>query len=199
MAVDTSTGTKEEIIKAARAEFVNHGYEGARLQQIADQIGVTKAMIHYYFNTKKRLFEQVYNESVEEIFGGFSPILEKNIPLFQKIEELVDECLQKAQEQPEILCFVFTESGRKTDWLISLFNEQIELNLKLLEAQLAKAASNYEIASVSASQLILTIFALCFYPVLSSPVNESLFKIDHTFNGNQKGIVLDTVLNWLTA
>ncbi|HET6528186.1 MAG TPA: TetR/AcrR family transcriptional regulator [Balneolaceae bacterium] len=199
MTVDTLTGTKEEIIKAARTEFAAHGYEGARLQQIADRIGVTKAMIHYYFNTKKELFEQVYNESVEEIFGGFSTVLEKEVPLFQKIEDLIDECLQKSQGQPEILCFVFTESGRKTEWLIPLFEKQADINLKPLQAQMAKAASNYEIASVEASQLLLNIFSLCFYPVLSSPINHSLFKTNQSVNGNRKGIILDTILNWLTA
>ena len=85
-----STDTRSEIIKAARSEFLSHGYEGARLHKIADQIGVTKAMIHYYFDTKKNLFEHVYQRSVEEMFEGLSEQLNQDVPLFKKIEQVID-------------------------------------------------------------------------------------------------------------
>jgi AcrR family transcriptional regulator len=196
--------TRTEIIKAAREEFFTHGYEGARLQQIADQIGVTKAMIHYYFNTKKELFERVYNQSISEIFGGLGDILDKDLPLFKKIEQLVDACLTKSETHPRVLAFVITESNRKPDWLQPIFEERIQLELTSFNDELNQAAANYQIAAVDAPNLLLNIFSLCYYPVLSDTINNSLLNTNGTtgngqVSANRKGLVLDTILNWLTA
>jgi AcrR family transcriptional regulator len=201
---DQTTDTRTEIIQAARSEFFTHGYEGARLQKIADQIGVTKAMIHYYFNTKKELFERVYTQSVNEIFGELNEVISRDVPLFKKIELLVEACLEKSESRPKVLAFVITESGRKADWLQPIFEEQLSIELYSFEKELDKAASNYKIASVDAQNVLLNIFSLCYYPVLSSTINKALLSTSKSIeqNGtpkNRKGLILDTILNWLTA
>ncbi len=192
--------TRSEIIEAARTEFLAHGYEGARLQKIADQIGVTKAMIHYYFNTKKELFEQVYTQSVELVFSGLSETLQQDTPLFKKIDQLVGLCMEKARDNADVLGFVLTESDRNAEWLIPLFEKQVTIDEGPFAKQLEKAASDYVISSVEPEQLLLNIFSLCYYPALSSEIHRSLLGEDIDGDiGKRKGIVLDTILNWLTA
>lgn len=203
---DQSADTKTEIVEAARSEFFANGYEGTRLQKISDKIGVTKAMIHYYFNTKQELFVHVYRQSVGEVFGGLDEVIAKDIPLFKKIEQLVELCLQKSASHPQILAFVVIETSRKPDWLRPVFEEQIQLELEAFGSELDVAASNYQIASVDPQNLLLNIFSLCYYPILSAGINESLLHTNSSaekqnMNGTmeRKGIVLDTILNWLTA
>jgi AcrR family transcriptional regulator len=201
---DQSVDTRTEIIEAARTEFFAHGYEGARLQNISDRIGVTKAMIHYYFNTKKELFVHVYSQSVQEIFGGLDEIIAQDIPLFKKIEQLVEACLKKSEDHPDILTFVITESSRKPDWLQPIFEEQIQLELSTFKKELDEAASNYQIASVDPQNLLLNIFSLCYYTALAANINKPMLNLNSsgeniTDNMKRKGIVLDTILNWLTA
>lgn len=198
---DKKTDSRTEIARAARAEFLAHGYEGARLQKIADQIGVTKAMIHYYFNTKKELFEHVYRQSVNQMFSGLSGLLEEEIPLFKKIEQLVAACLDKAETDPAVLGFVLTESNRNADWLLPVIEEEVSLEKATFAQQIEKAASNYTITSVDPNQLLLNIFSLCYYPALSESINRSLLagEEDKELTANRKGVVLDTILNWLTA
>lgn len=192
--------TRTEIIQAARNEFLLNGFEGARLQKITDEIGVTKAMIHYYFNTKQELFERVYGESVEQIFGALTEVIGKDIPLFKKIEELIESCLQIAEQHPRVLSFVITESNRKPDWLLPVLEDRIKIDLQVFDNELQKAADNYQIAAVDAKTLIIQVFSLCYYPVLSASVNNSLFNIDSEQGTlRRKGVILDTILNWLTA
>lgn len=194
---------KSEIIEAAREQFLMNGYEGARLQKIADNIGVTKAMIHYYFNTKKELFERVYVQSLDQIFGELPEILEEDLPLFKKIEGVIEYCLNIADTQPRALSFVVTESNRKKEWLQPAIEEHINLRLNTFDSELEEAASNYEIASVSAPNLLMQIFSLCYYPVLSDGLHQSFFKDSSESPkldaASRKGVVLDTIFNWLTA
>ena len=196
--------TRQEIIEAARNEFLTHGFEGTRLHTIADHIGVTKAMIHYYFNTKKELFEHVYKQSVQVIFEDLNDVLSKDVPLFKKIELLIENSLQKADQSPRVLAFVITEISRKPDWLQPIFEDQVALQVTTFGEELTDAAANYEIASVSVQDLLMNIFSLCYYPVVAGPIHQSLFGMDNAasekgFSQKRKGVILDTILNWLTA
>jgi len=199
-----TTQTRDEIIRAARAEFLARGYEGARLQNIADRIGVTKAMIHYYFNTKEGLFEHVYRQSVDFMFRGLSEVLKKDIPLFKKIETLISACSDKVRTNPEVLGFILAESNRNADWLLPIFEEHSSLEKTPFAEQIEEAASDYIITSVDSDQLLLNIFSLCYYPAVALPINRSLLdgrdgKSAEELVTDREGIVLDTVLNWLTA
>ena len=41
--------TETQILNAARDVFYRKGLAGARMQEIADEAGINKAMLHYYF------------------------------------------------------------------------------------------------------------------------------------------------------
>ena len=60
------SGTEENILKAATSIFHKKGMAGARMQEIADEAKINKAMLHYYFRNKQQLFEAVFMQ-----FGGF--------------------------------------------------------------------------------------------------------------------------------
>ncbi|GAA5522661.1 TetR/AcrR family transcriptional regulator [Aliifodinibius salicampi] len=199
---ESKSGSRSEIINAARTEFLARGYEGARMKNISDHIGVSQAMIHYYFNTKKELFEHVYAQSVVTVFDGLSEKLEEDIPIFKKIEQFIDFCLQRADDHSEALGFIITESRRNPDWLIPLFKEQVSLDSDVLKSQIEEAASDYLITSVEPEQLLLNIFSLCYYPTLAFPVHNAMLPNKPGLvrsATDRKGIVLDTVLNWLTS
>ncbi len=49
--------TREHILNAARKEFAQWGFEGARMANIAKTANVNKALIHYYFTNKETLYE----------------------------------------------------------------------------------------------------------------------------------------------
>ncbi len=63
--------TREKIKAAALEIFMERGYDGARMQEIADRAGANKAMIHYYFSSKDALFEALIRETFEELFKLF--------------------------------------------------------------------------------------------------------------------------------
>ena len=48
-------GAEEKILAAARKIFTTKGMAGARMQDIADEAGINKALLHYYFRDKEKL------------------------------------------------------------------------------------------------------------------------------------------------
>src|ERR1700748_32642 len=59
--------TRAEILAVATEEFAEHGYSGARVDEIAELTRTTKRMIYYYFESKQGLYAAVLQAAYAEI------------------------------------------------------------------------------------------------------------------------------------
>ncbi|MEZ5958433.1 MAG: TetR/AcrR family transcriptional regulator [Hyphomonadaceae bacterium] len=51
---------RERILDVAEEQFAKRGYEGVSTRAVARDAAATPAMIHYYFNSKRKLFDAVF-------------------------------------------------------------------------------------------------------------------------------------------
>jgi AcrR family transcriptional regulator len=68
--------TEQKILAAAKQEFCERGIDGARMQAIANRAGVNKALLHYYFRSKEKLFQIIISDLVTTIWGRINRELE---------------------------------------------------------------------------------------------------------------------------
>jgi TetR/AcrR family transcriptional regulator len=77
--------TRAAILEAALREFAEEGIAGARMEQIASAAGVNKALLHYYFQDKERL----YGAALDHVFASLSrcmlEVLDRDLPPPEKI------------------------------------------------------------------------------------------------------------------
>ena len=59
--------TSELILAAATTEFAEHGFAGARIDQIAERAGANKRLIYAYFNDKSGLYAAVLERQIETV------------------------------------------------------------------------------------------------------------------------------------
>jgi len=109
------TGTEEKILAAARKVFTTKGMAGARMQDIADEAGMNKALLHYYFRDKEKLFETVFLAEAQKFFPTINAIFASEQPLFEKIETFVSEYIDEMLENPYLPWFVINEINRDPD------------------------------------------------------------------------------------
>ncbi|HPY96128.1 MAG TPA: helix-turn-helix domain-containing protein [Candidatus Cloacimonadota bacterium] len=64
---DDKVKTESIIFAAAMGEFLEKGYNGARMQAIADKAGINKALLHYYFKGKDDLYKSIF----KKVFADF--------------------------------------------------------------------------------------------------------------------------------
>lgn len=194
---------KQEIQEAAFNEFTQKGYAGARMQAIADNVGVTKAMIHYYFESKENLFRNTYEKACEILLTGLFESLEKDIPLFQKIEQFIDIALNRFINEPKLARFVIHELDKEPDITKEILHDVLQQDFSKLETQLQKAADNYEITPVSSDQLIANIISLSVFPTVGRTfLTEILQKDEDTYQQflkQRRESVKDTIINWMAG
>ncbi len=105
----------KQILEAAFEEFVEHGYVAARVEDIAERVGVTKGTIYVYFETKEVLFSAMIRNialAFEDILANGKK-LEGNCKtrLRNLITLLYDEFLASRRLR-ELLRFVIAEGSR---------------------------------------------------------------------------------------
>src|SRR3982750_4978239 len=68
---------RERIIDAAQAIFARDGFVGAKMQEIADRVGIQRPSLFYHFKNKEALFVAAHEQGfarIEPIFReGLSP------------------------------------------------------------------------------------------------------------------------------
>src|SRR5687767_3757954 len=55
----------ERIVAAAAEVFASRGFDGARIDEIAERAGINKAMLYYHVGDKEQLYAAVLVESIE--------------------------------------------------------------------------------------------------------------------------------------
>ena len=64
-------GTRENILRAAMAEFLDKGFQGASLRQIVKNAGVTTGAFYGYFSSKEALFNALVEPHAAALMGRF--------------------------------------------------------------------------------------------------------------------------------
>ena len=111
--------TEEKILAAAKKVFLSKGMAGARMQDIADEAGINKALLHYYFRNKEKLFEVIFAAAAQQLFPTINSIFESDIPLFEKIEKFCEEYITVMIENPYLPLFVLYEMSNDPKFLMN--------------------------------------------------------------------------------
>lgn len=81
---------KKKILNAALEQFLAHGKTGATTKAIAESAGVNKAMIHYYYSSKDKLFISCVKDMLERMEQTFHTVEVRSIESYQLyIESLI--------------------------------------------------------------------------------------------------------------
>jgi len=169
--------TEDKIFEAATEVFVAKGMDGARMQDIATHAGINKALLHYYYRSKERLFNAVFEKIAGKMFRKFAPVLDKSLCLEDKIRFFFKEHITFLQENPRLPSFVLNEINRNPARIKRLIrNIDIDKLWLMLEEQHQEELSKYKITKESIPQLMTTIAAMSVFPFAARGILEGVFE-----------------------
>ena len=176
--------TEEKIFDAATDVFIEKGMDGARMQDIADRAGINKSLLHYYYRTKDRLFNAVFEMIAGQMFKKFGPVLDENLSLETKIRFFLREHITFLQKNPKLPSFILNEIHRNPDRIRKLI-QRIDIN-KLwttLESQHKEELKSYNITKENLPQFMTTIAGMSVFPFAAKPVIASIMgKMGYNFD-----------------
>ena len=157
--------TRDRILDAAHAVFLRKGTAGSRTQEIADEAGVNKALVHYYFGTKDALADAVFERALAEITPKMFGILaDPERTIEQKIPAIVREQIAFHAERPYFAGYMVSELHNEPDRIVRLVARRGKIPLDVLRRQLREAASAGTMRRISAEQFVANMMGLLIFP-----------------------------------
>ncbi len=116
---------QKQIILSAERLFSEKGYEGTSVRDIADEAGVNLAMISYYFGSKEKLMEALFEQRTTNIKLKVESLLQddQRTPL-QKVEALADNYINRIIDKHGFFKIMLCEQlANKNTVIINLIND----------------------------------------------------------------------------
>ena len=202
--VNQQKDTESKILDAAKDVFQQKGMTGARMQEIADKAGINKALLHYYYRTKEKLFEKVFNIAFSLFVPKISEIIKYDKPVFEKIEFFVDSYMDLISKHPYIPGFVINELNRNPKILVNIIEDNVHIKrdklLDKFEKQLQDEAEKGVVRPISVQNLMANVIGLCIFPIVARPIFQGLLFDNNTkeydaFLKQRKKFVKDFIIN----
>ena len=191
---------EERIKDAAKKVFTEKGFAGARMAEIATEAGVNKAMLNYYFRSKQQLFEMIFDEKVQQLFGTLIIILISDKPFEEKIREFISNQIDIVAEFPELPVFVLSEVNRNPE-LLEKKTKNLPVDLLRMQLQniFDKEAEAGKIRPVRFEDFMMKMISLNLFPFAARPIFQKFYGIDDKafaeFNERRKKEIADMLLN----
>ena len=101
--------TEDKILEAAKEVFMKYGLYGARMQDIADTAGINKALLHYYFRSKEKLFDKIFEGALVKYFQQMDVLSDSSLPIKQRVFKYIDNIIDFYAEYPQMSMFIIKE------------------------------------------------------------------------------------------
>jgi len=189
---------EKKIIEAARHIFHTRGFDGARMQEIADEAKINKAMLHYYFRSKDALFEAVFKEAAMKIFPVIIAHLESDLPLEEKIKAFVHNYIEFIKANPFMPGFVIHEITQNPARFEKMLSGRMIRPEKIIK-QIQEGIDAGKYIPIAPGQLVVSVIAMCVFPFVAKPmVKFALNMGEQQFNefiDQRKAQITEFILN----
>jgi AcrR family transcriptional regulator len=190
--------TEKKILEAAKEVFVEYGFDGASMQKIADRAGINKALLHYYFRSKDKLFEATFKEVFVSIVPPLMNTAKENIPIEDKIRLFVDKYIGTLRDNPLVPIFILHELNRNPENLPKLVMES-GINPMFFFNSIVEEQKKGKLRPFPPRHLMINMLALSIFPFVAKPIIKGIFfendeKAFANFLDERKEVVTDFIL-----
>jgi AcrR family transcriptional regulator len=195
--------TEHIILDAAKRVFQNKGMDGARMQEIADEAQINKAMLHYYYRSKQLLFEAVFNNAFSLLAPQLNSILNDESSVEEKIRNFTTNYISFISKHPYLPTFIIQELNRNPDFVLQMKEKKGFPNIEKFKKQIDVEIREGILKPINAEQLFINIMALNIFPFLATPLIKAFVNIDDKafkqLVEDRKTEVADFIINAIKA
>jgi TetR/AcrR family transcriptional regulator len=177
---------EQRILDAAHKVFIRRGTAGARMQEIADEAGVNKALLHYYFRNKSRLADAIFQRVAGAVFGRIVLVVRGQSALDDKVRNIIAIYLEQLSRSPYAPGYILAElnqdpeRGRQLVQMISGLRDGVApaVVIEALQAQIDVSIRAGTIRRISAQQFLTNLVSLCIFPFAAKPLLCAMLGMD---------------------
>lgn len=191
--------TEQHIKDTAKQVFFVKGHLNATMQEIADEAGVNRALLHYYFRKRDKLLSQILKDALEEDTQFSFKIIDSDMNFEQKIEEVVSLVLNRMIRYPYMDAFIVSELLKKPVDELTKWKHKRDEALESRFIQEAKIyIDEHNLPHLNPKHFFVNMMSLCAYPAIMQPLLMKRFSMNQEqysdFINERKMIITNILL-----
>jgi TetR/AcrR family transcriptional regulator len=190
--VEKDTTMENQILDTAKRVFFIEGKLNATMQDIADELKVTRPVVNYYFRTKDMLIEKFYKEAVTCLSDRLNHVIDPGKLFYDSISNYIEDSLNSRDKYTYLDTFMVIEMNcRPTS--ADLSDYKVERLLKFLSV-VKKEMEEGVILKTDPINFLFDMLSLITYPLVIGPLYKSILSMpDKDYKkvlGERKEIIL---------
>ena len=174
--------TRARILEAAVRQFSGSGLAGARTEQIAEEAGVNKALLYYYFKSKEDLYAAALEAVFESVRADSMNVLEADASAGERIVQIVLSNFDRSYSHPSWRTLMQQEMVRlhrgEQNSLAPMADKFFRPLWQTMDKVIEEGIAAGELIAVSSDQMrYATLGANVFY-FLTAPMTRLAFGAD---------------------
>ncbi|MGQ2990005.1 MAG: TetR/AcrR family transcriptional regulator [Brevundimonas sp.] len=98
---------RAEMLAAAERIFVEHGYEGATIRKIADEVGLSSTALYMHFADKGEILHEICRETFERLIAGNRRVMDEAGAADERLERILQAYIDFGFENPNAYRLVY--------------------------------------------------------------------------------------------
>jgi AcrR family transcriptional regulator len=197
--------TRGEILDVATSEFAAHGYNGARVDEIAALTRTTKRMIYYHFGGKKQLYIAVLERAYARIRTAEQQVNVDHMDPVTAVRRIAEVTFDHHEAHPDFIRLVSIENVHHAEHVKELA-EMVDLGtpvIRLLDELLERGReSGVFRPGIDAIDVHMMISAFCVFRVSNRHTFGAIFGrdlVDPTRHDHYRTMCGDMIVRYLAA
>jgi AcrR family transcriptional regulator len=162
--------TRELILQAAEIEFANRGFARARLEDIAEPVGITRAAIIYHFGDKQALYAAVLDATFKALAERIRAALEADAPHPERVERLIGAWVDYAAERPTLARLFIREVANSQQELAPELRELVDPMFSLVTEGIEKGQEAGAFRKVDPTLIVSILAGATVWFVTNAPL-----------------------------
>jgi len=161
--------SRQKILRCAEMLFAEKGYDGARIDRIASEAGVNKALIYYYFKSKRGVLEELFRNFLHESSAKMMAYVRDgglDGSPSEEAQQSIDEYFGMFEKKRDILRIMLMESLKEGGGSPALFN-LVDFSGVLSEQEIEYFGKESGMSSEEMNQMFVTEFFTGVMPLLA--------------------------------
>jgi TetR/AcrR family transcriptional regulator len=168
------TETEEKIIASAETLFYQKGKAGTSMQDIADDAGINRTLLNYYYRSKDHLFEAVFRKALGSFVPSIASMLQSDISAEEYISAMIEKIIDTMIDNPQIPIFVLQELSSNPERMPQIIKEMGVDPAMALE-KIGGQGGEKVFGGIDPRQVIINLISLCIFPFAAKPVVLDIF------------------------
>ena len=171
---------EEKILEVAEKLFLDKGFTLTTTTEIAKEVGCNQALVHYYFRTKEKLFQKIFESKLKLFASAFFSVGQQGDTFEERLARKIETHFDMLAKNPKLPLLLINEltlhPKRLTEIKANMSAIPINI-LHTLENDLKAEIEKGTIRPITVVDLILNIVSLNVFLFVSRPVVNTVLNL----------------------